>query len=110
MLTKKLFVKAINNYNDFDKAIDRISKAIAGEGHYFCDIFQTDWCDAVYGIFDSFIHSHFNDCGCDLIEWWLWEDVDKIITLQDGTEVNVESLDALWEYIVSYKEDYFLNE
>lgn len=38
----------------------------------------------------------------DLIYWWLYEDVDKIIYFSD-MEVDVETLDQLYDYIIKYE-------
>lgn len=38
----------------------------------------------------------------DDIEWWLYEDVDKIITLKDGTEVDVTTLKDYTNYLFEF--------
>lgn len=38
----------------------------------------------------------------DLIYWWLYEDANKIIYFSD-MEVNVETLDQLYDYIIKYE-------
>ena len=37
----------------------------------------------------------------DLLGWWLYEDVEKIICIDDKP-VKVETLDELWDYIQNY--------
>ena len=37
--------------------------------------------------------------GEELVSWWLYEEVDKIIHGPDGTETNVEDIDDLYSYL-----------
>lgn len=37
----------------------------------------------------------------NLLDWWLYEDVEKIIYIDDKP-VKVETLDELWDYIQNY--------
>lgn len=37
----------------------------------------------------------------DLLGWWLYEDVEKIIYIDDKP-IKVETLDELWDYIQNY--------
>lgn len=49
-------------------------------------------------LFDTFIITHFTEEGSDLIFWWMFESVPKVI--YDGeTEVDVESIEDLWKYL-----------
>ena len=111
MLTKELFTKVLSSYNNFSNAIDRISIAITGT-NYNCDIVESDWYEAVFQILEGFLKSHFNDNGIDLIYWWLFELTDKVITYKkvDGNTVDVDltTMDNLWTYLISFKEDYFI--
>jgi len=39
----------------------------------------------------------------DLLFWWLYEDVEKVVYIDDGDKsIKVESLDELWDYIKKY--------
>jgi hypothetical protein len=38
----------------------------------------------------------------DLLEWWLYEDVNKVIYIQDE-RISVKTLDELYDYIVSQR-------
>ena len=43
-----------------------------------------------------------NELMKDDIKWWLFEDVEKKVWLKDGTEINVESIDQLYDFLVEY--------
>jgi hypothetical protein len=73
---------------------------------YTSNLYESDWVYSVGCMLDIFIQSHFTDSGCDLITWWLFESVPKII-YQDDLKISVETLDELWEYMINNKEDYF---
>ena len=118
MLTKELFFKFINEFKIFDEAVERLEIAISGR-KYGCNLYDSDWYNSVGIMLDTFVESHFTNDGQDLVSWWLFEDVDKIITqkvdpdLFNGAseiEYNVNELEDLWNYMVEYKKDYFLND
>lgn len=118
MITKEAFVEYISHYKDFDAAIDRIEYALSGKP-FKCELFESDWYDLVYKMLKTFLNTYFTKLGIETIEWWLWEDVDKVIyetvepDLFNGEkeiEINVEKLEDLWDYLNSHKEDYIKNE
>ena len=55
-------------------------------------------------MFDTCINSVLTETGADLLFWWLYENVDKIIYLKDGSEIDLTNLDDLLDYL--YKESY----
>lgn len=55
-------------------------------------------------MFDTCINSVLTETGADLLFWWLYENVDKIIYLEDGSEIDLTNLDDLLDYL--YKESY----
>lgn len=117
MITKEEFIKFINEYKLFDKAIERLEYAISGS-KYGCNLFESDWYNSVGTMLDIFLDSHFTEVGVDCIIWWLFEDVDHIITqtvdpdLFNGKseiEYNVNDINDLWNYMIKFKKDYFNN-
>lgn len=117
MITKEQFIKFITEYKNFDEAIDRIDQAVSGR-NWGLNLFECDWYNSVGIMLDTFLDSHFTNDGCDLVTWWLFEDVDKLITQkvnpdlfngESEIEYDVEDIEALWDYIQKYKNDYLLN-
>lgn len=39
-----------------------------------------------------------------LIEWWLYEDVEKNVWLEDGTKVDLKTAEQLYEYLMGEEE------
>ena len=80
-------------------------------------IYDSDFANEILMLFDNFIASHFTLEGCDLVYWWLYESVPKIIYetvmpdifIKDRKviEINIEELEALWKYMERDKKLYF---
>ena len=97
MLSKEKFIEyltVITKYNEeADKWID-FFKADIFESPLF--IKASDLADIVV----SYLSDNNADIE-DLISWWLYEDVDKLIFLPDGTTIDVETSDKLYDYIMN---------
>jgi hypothetical protein len=98
MITKGEFVKIIENDRTYHDIIDRIEKC--GISFYESDL------DNCYNyLFDFILQKYFNEDGIDLIYWWLYEDVDKIITNEDGSKIELNSARDLYDYLVNATEE-----
>lgn len=106
MIEKEHFFNFINYFNTFDKSIQRIGKAMSGKS-WSVDLFESDWCEAVYCMLEEFIKSYFTEAGEDLINYYMFEDYRQI-TDNDGNVYNLETLEDLWQYLNKYSEDYCL--
>ena len=118
MIAKEEFVKFIQSYIEFQESIDNFDKAITGK-NYPSILFETKWYDAVGKMLDSFLDSHFTDHGIDWIFYFLFEDAnDKAAYVkQEGDMFNeekeirysLESVDELWNFLLTDKKLYFKN-
>jgi hypothetical protein len=97
MITFQEFKAQIDLKHQFDKKLEELEKVLNSR-----DLFEIDLVQISYEFFDNYIRSHFDDDGIDLIFWWLYESVPKVI-YTDETEYNVEDLQDLWKYLVEYK-------
>lgn len=91
-MTYHLFSKGIKNYQDFNTYLDNLKDA-------GFDIFDTALIEKAYFVFDTWIESILNEEGQDLMYWWLFEDVDKIIYENGKPDTNVEKLEDLYAYM-----------
>lgn len=57
-------------------------------------------------IFDNFMCEVLTDSGADLLFWWLYEDVNKIIYLEENKKRDVNKLDDLLDYMYENSKDY----
>ena len=96
MITKKLFVDVLKNIQKQEKRVSKFSKAL-GE---ICDghpVFDTDnlYLKSLLDI----LKVTFDDRD-DYITWWLWEDVEKKVWLQDGVEIDLKTPEKLYDFLV----------
>lgn len=92
---------------DFKDCIRKL-EAIAELGNKLSDLkIETIECKELYyadDIFFKWVKDEFGEAGEDLVSWWLYEEVDKIVYEEDGTETNLEDIDALYTYLLeNYK-------
>ena len=90
-MNKEAFIKTINKYKQFIDASDKLNDL-------GIDLSEGPITDAIDAIFDAWLAEFLNEEDIDIIYWWLFEDVDKII--YDGDEeINVEDIEDLYNYL-----------
>jgi len=90
-VNKEAFIKTINKYKQFIDASDKLNDL-------GIDLSEGPITDAIDAIFDAWLAEFLNEEDIDIIYWWLFEDVDKII--YDGDEeINVEDIEDLYNYL-----------
>ena len=92
---------------DFKNCVRKLEE-LTELGNKLSDLkIETIDCKETYyasDIFFMWIKDEFGEAGEDLVSWWLYEEVDKIIYEKDGTETNLEDIDALYTYLLeNYK-------
>lgn len=116
MITKKEFVKYLEQFQRFNTAFERIEEALMGR-KYSSNLYESDWCDSVGAMLDLFLKSHFTKDGCDLInaylfegcrEFWINKDKD-LFTDKREEHYEFNSLEELYDVMLKFKNDYFLN-
>ena len=118
MITKSEFSDFVKEYNEFSNAIDRISEAISPGYYGGCNLFESDWYNAVGQMFDTFVYSHFTEKGADWIFYYMFENIDdKLVTINDEDmfgdkkkEYHLNSIDELWDFLLTDKKLYFKND
>lgn len=118
MITKEEFTKYITEFQNFEQAIDRMEEAISGSRHA-CNLWESDWYDSVGRMLDTFLDSHFTEKGIDWVSYYLFETVDdKLVTIKTEAdmfneekeiEYHLNSIDELWNFLLTDKELYFKN-
>lgn len=91
-MTYQLFSKGIKQHQDFNSYLNKLKDS-------GFDIFDTDLVEKAYLIFDTWIESILNEEGQDLIYWWLFEDVDKVLYIDGEPDINVENIEDLYKYM-----------
>jgi hypothetical protein len=113
MINKEILVKFIQEYKKFSDYVDKIEEMIFGKHHYVT-LWETPFCESVGNMYDLFIKSYFTEEGQDLINWFIFEDVEKIIYEPDDDiyskekrEIHLDTIDDLWNYMIENKSLYF---
>ena len=96
MITKSTFVNVVNNIRKQEKRVDKFSKALSQicDGH---PVFDTNnlYLKSLLDV----LKETFNDQD-DYITWWLWEDVEKKVWPEDGTEIDLSTPEQLYDFLV----------
>ena len=118
MISKEEFFNFITHYQTFDKAFDRIENALFGR-KYGSNLYEADWVESVGGMLDVFINSHFTEEGASWINYYLFEDIeDKLVKIKieadlfEGKkelEYHLNSLEELWNFLLTNTKQYFKN-
>ena len=91
---KSDFIKALNSYKQYQDTLGKLS-----------DLGVDMWIDGdpTDYIFGAYVEEILNDEGQDLVYWWLFEDVEKVIYEDEDKEkviANVESIEDFYNYLV----------
>ena len=116
MINKEEFYKFISSYQEFQESVDKFDMAITGK-NYASFLFETKWYEAVGRMLDVFLDSNFTDEGVDWICYYLFEELgDKVVKVEYedlfGTkemEFHLNSVDELWDFLITDKKIYFKN-
>lgn len=65
------------------------------------DLYESPLCNSADFIFQAWLEQLTNEEGQDLIYWWIFEDVDKIIT-EDENDINVEDIEDFAKYLKAH--------
>ena len=71
------------------------------------DIAESEIYLIPHNIFEEFIRSSFTDeTTQDFIFWWMYEasECDKIMEDENGNEIDVSTVEGLWDYLTSNEE------
>ena len=118
MISKEDLSKFILEFQTFEQAIDRMEEAISGS-QYGCGLWESDWYSAVGRMFDIFIDTHFTEQGADWVFYYMFENIeDKIVTVKQDKDIfneekeieyHLNSIDELWDFLLTDKKAYFKN-
>ena len=92
MITAYKFVEYLKSYQ---KGIDFL-RNMDDAG---LDLYETPLTASADALFQAWLEQILNEEGQDLVYWWLFEDVDKVITDNDN-EINVEDIEEFTKYLL----------
>ena len=88
-MKKENFVKAIELMKAFNDKVDLLSDNLN------IDIIESDFYSIPAQLFDNFIESVCTEDGAELVFWWMYEDVEKMIYESDESSEKVYHLDTV---------------
>lgn len=114
MLSKTEFTDYINEFLSFQKTVDKLSDLLGD-----IPLFESNIYINVGRMLDLFLDTHFTEDGADWVYYYLFEDIeDKYVKItkpkdifneEEEFEYHLNSLDELWDFLLTYKEKYFKN-
>ena len=100
-ISKEQFLQFINLVKKEDNFINTLH-------NLNIDIINCEIATDYYLVGNILLNTNFTASGVDLIEWWLYEDVEnKEIYEKDGPTYTLNTAEELWNYLIKYKMDYF---
>jgi len=94
-MTKEQFIKRIQLIQNFHSEQETLSALIGKISDGYCIVdFGNYLVDEMVCMINEALHIEDED----LLDWWLYEDVDKVIYNNDKA-ISVRTLDELWDYI-----------
>lgn len=90
-MTKEQFIKQIELMQSFNDTIDQFVEL-------GMNLVETPLFNIPAEMFDNFIDSICTEDGSELVFWWMYEEVDKVIYV-DGKEIHLDTLDQLYNYL-----------
>lgn len=88
-MKKENFVKAIELMKAFNDKVDLLSDNLN------INIIESDFYSIPAQLFDNFIESVCTEDGAELVFWWMYEDVEKVIYESDESSEKVYHLDTV---------------
>ena len=94
--TFKSILKALEKQHEVDRQINKVLQLAQSDTY-----FMGTTVDEIGQAFNAVFKDAYGEIGLDLIEWWAYEDIDKIITAVDSDEVlaDLTTCEALWDYL-----------
>lgn len=95
-MKKENFVKAIELMKAFNDKVDLLSDNLN------INIIESDFYSIPAQLFDNFIESVCTEDGAELVFWWMYEDVEKVIYESDESSEKVyhlNTVDDLFNYM-----------
>ena len=118
MISKEDFFKYLTEFQTFEQAVDRMEIAISGS-KYGCNLWESDWYSAVGNMFDIFINTHFTEQGADWVSYYMFENIeDKLVIIKQEKDIfdeekeieyHLNSIEELWDFLLTDKKAYFKN-
>ena len=103
MITKEEFIKYISLYQKFNESVERLEKSITGRNDMYF-IYETDWCEAVGKMLDTFLDSHFTNYKAAYVK-----QEEDMFNEEKEIRYPLDTMDELWSFLQTDIKAYFKN-
>lgn len=97
MITKQILKECIQLLQQQDEITKRLDLALSDFNSSYT-VLETD--KYTRQAFNKLLSFYVDADGIDLIGWWMYDDVNKIIYNHDKTETDLTNIDDLVQYII----------
>lgn len=97
MITKEQFIKRMSLIQNFHSEQETLSVLIEKVIDGYAVVTMGDYLVAEMRTMIQ--ESMGLEDNNDILDWWLYEDVDKVIYENDGTETSIRTLEELYVYL-----------
>lgn len=100
MISKEIFLEVINNIKLEEQRLDRISSVLENDCIDGWAVFKPSYSAQNVHVL---LKAIFGEEGYELISWWLYEDVEKLIYKADTNEIiaDLTKPEDLYDYIIT---------
>ena len=94
--TFKAILEALEKQHQIDRDINKVLQLAQSDTY-----FMGTTIDEIGQAFNAVFKDAYGEIGLDLIEWWAYEDIEKLIYAVDSDEVlaDLTSMKDLWNYV-----------
>ena len=99
MISKEEFITLINEHKKWNDRITQVCDVLD------IDMFEEDWINYTYSLFESTLDFLFTDSAVETITWWLYEKgSNPSLEMYDneGNEIPTDTVEDLWNYVKQY--------
>lgn len=94
-MDREVFVEQLNFMQSFNTKIDQLKDL-------GIDLINSDLYELPAKMFDNFIYSICTEEGSDLVFWWLYEDVEKVL-IENDKKITLNTVYQLYDYLTENK-------
>lgn len=94
MITVEKFKEILNTIKNFDEDNQKLTEILIKETYGFID-----YCFPITKIINDLLLDIFDCDDPDIFDWWLYEKVEKIITMPDKTKYDLTNIEDFYYYL-----------
>lgn len=94
MITLEKFKEILNTIKKFDEDNKKLTEILLKETYGFIDYYFP-----ITNLINDLLLDIFDCDDSDIFDWWLYENVEKIITMPDKTKYDLTNIEDFYNYL-----------